>query len=201
MNKKNLWVYVKGTNELVFNFSFLTRKQALTALKQYGINYPERYDIRGEQIMSIINYNPSDMQYINSFNTYSMGSKETYALYYNDSINDFVIKMYIDNKYLDDMGDMVGESLINNMDSFDFSKDLFNSIKLFKKSLKTRVITKTKVNNSLNNDFNIELSGSNASKTFSIDIALLSYLKANKALNMSKFVQDAIIEKLQRENN
>lgn len=48
MNKKNLWIYIKGTNELVFNFSFLTRKQALTALKQYGINYPERYDIRGE---------------------------------------------------------------------------------------------------------------------------------------------------------
>ena len=150
--------------------------------------------------MSIINYNPSDMQYINSFNTYSIGSKETYALYYNDSINDFVIKMYIDNKYLDDMGDMVGESLINNMDSFEFSKDLFNSIKLFKKSLKTRVITKAKDNSSSNNDFSIELAGSNASKTFSIDIGLLSYLKSNKSLNVSKFVQDAIIEKLQREN-
>ena len=149
--------------------------------------------------MSVINYSPDSMQFIKSFNAYSMGSKETYSLYYNDSINDFVIKMYIDNKYLDDMGDMVGESLINNLDYFDFSKDLFNSIKLHKKSLKTRVITKDKNSKSSNGNFSIELAGSNASKTVSIDIALLSYLKANKSLNMSKFVQDAIIEKLQRE--
>lgn len=149
--------------------------------------------------MSLVNYNPKDMTFIKSFSTYSMGALETYVLYYNNSINDFIIKMYIDNKYLDDMGDMVGESLISNMDNFDFSKDLFKSIKLHKKSLKTKTITKTKVNNSFDSDFSIKLSGSTAGKTFSIDIAILSYLKSHKDLNVSKFVQDAIIEKLQRE--
>lgn len=141
------------------------------------------------------------MKLIKSFNNYSLGSKETYTLYYNDKISDFVVKPYIDNVYFDMTGDYVGEQVILGMDYFDFSKDLFNSIKLFKKSLKTRVITKAKDNNSLDNDFSIELAGSNASKTFSIDIGLLSYLKSNKSLNVSKFVQDAIIEKLQRENN
>lgn len=130
------------------------------------------------------------MTLINTYHQISLGCKERYELWYNESQNTFILREYIDNVFSDYFGDITGEVEILGFSGLFCFDDIQKDMKRYKKALSTKILHCTKVS----------LAGCKSVLNTSIDIELILHLKRNKNLNVSAFVQQAIIEKLERDS-
>lgn len=134
--------------------------------------------------------NTDDLKLVNTYHQVSLGCKERYELWYKESQSTFILREYLDNVFSDYFGDITGEAEIMGFSGLFCFDDIQDDIKAYKKSLNTKILTNVA----------LSLAGHKSVLNTSIDIGLILFLKNNKYINISAFVQTAIIEKLERDN-
>lgn len=134
--------------------------------------------------------NQNNMIPINTYHQVSSGCKERYELWYNESQDAFVLREYLDNVFSDWFGDITGEAEILGFSGLFCFDDIKEDMKRYKKALASKTITCGA----------ITLAGKKVSKTMTLDIEIHLFFLRNKNINASAFIQQAIIEKLERDS-
>lgn len=134
--------------------------------------------------------NQNNMIPVNTYHQVSLGCKERYELWYNESQDTFILREYIDNVFSDYFGDITGEVEILGFSGLFCFDDIQKDMKRYKKALASKTIKCG----------TITLAGKKVSKTMTLDIEIYSFFLKNKHINTSAFIQQAIIEKLERDS-
>lgn len=134
-----------------------------------------------------------DIEILNSdkeiLGTYKTNYDKVLRLCYIKKINDFII----DCKVSDDFYDTISGSL-HDIDTLDINEPYYDKFKTIIKSYKKHNKQTLSVSNS-----EIKLSGIQVRSNTTIDVELKKLFQ-DKEMSLSKYAQQAIIEKLQRDN-